>query len=62
VTGTGMGVDVIDPSEGTLILRIHTNYTVQNFAWTGTDYQDFWLMGQGGVSRVKWNLQGQVLK
>jgi hypothetical protein len=62
VTGTGMGVDVIDPNEGTLILRIQTNYTVQNFAWTGTDYQDFWLMGQGGVSRVQWNLQGRVLK
>jgi len=53
---------MVDPSDGTLIVPIQANYTVQNFAWTGSDCKEFWLMGNGGVSRVKWNLQGQELK
>ena len=61
VTGTGKGVDVLDP-EGALLVRVQTNYTVQNFAWTGNGYRTFWLMGQGGISRVAWDLQGQELK
>ncbi len=62
VTGAGHGVDVVDPSDGALLVRIQTNFTVQNFAWTGKDYKGFWLMGNSGVARVKWNLQGQELK
>lgn len=61
VTGAGKGVDVLD-QDGALLVRIQTNYTVQNFAWTGRDYRTFWLIGQGGISRVEWNLQGQELK
>ena len=61
VTGTGKGVDVLD-QEGALLVRIQTNYTVQNFAWTGKDYRTFWLMGQGGISKVEWDLQGQDRK
>lgn len=61
VTGAGKGVDVLDVY-GTLLVRIQTNYTVQNFAWTGSDYKTLWLMGQGGISKVEWNLQGQELK
>jgi len=60
VTGTGKGVDVLD-SEGTLLVRIQTNYTVQNFAWTGSDYKTLWMTGESGVSRVQWDLAGQVL-
>ena len=60
VTGTGPGVDVMD-SAGSLILRIQTNYTVQNFAWVGPNLTEFWMMGQGGISRVRWNLKGQDL-
>lgn len=61
LTATGSGVDVLDPL-GTLLVRIQTNYTVQNFAWTGADLRTLWLMGEGGISKVEWNLQGQELK
>ncbi len=61
VTGAGKGVDVLD-CYGTLLVRVQTNYTVQNFAWTGTDYKTLWIVGQGGISKVEWNLQGQELK
>lgn len=61
VTGTGMGVDVLDPV-GTLLVRVQTNYTVQNFAWTGPDLKTLWITGEGGISKVEWNLQGQKLE
>ena len=61
VTGSGQGVDVLD-EDGTLLVRVQTNYTVQNFAWTGSDLNTLWLMGNGGISQVEWNLQGQELK
>ncbi len=61
LTAAGKGVDVLD-CFGTLLVRIQTNYTVQNFAWTGSDYKTLWLVGQGGISKVVWNLQGQELK
>lgn len=61
VAGVGMGVDVIDRT-GSLVLQIRTDYIVQNFAWVGEDLTEFWLMGQGGISRVRWNLKGQELK
>lgn len=60
VTGTGHGVDVLDDM-GQLLIRIQTNYTVQNFAWTGSDLKTFWMMGQGGISKVEWNITGQRL-
>ncbi|PYH40600.1 SMP-30/gluconolactonase/LRE family protein [Aspergillus saccharolyticus JOP 1030-1] len=61
VTGCGRGVDVIDPS-GELLITIQTNYTVQNFAWTGPELKTLWLMGTGGISRVEWDLAGQKLE
>lgn len=61
LTATGRGIDVLDPV-GTLILRMQTNYTVQNFAWTGKDYETLWMMGRGGVSKVELNLKGAGLK
>lgn len=60
VTGAGFGVDVLDLT-GSLVLRIQTDYIVQNFAWVGRDMKEFWLMGQGGISRVRWELVGQTL-
>ena len=54
-------MDVIDP-DGQLLLTIQTNYTVQNFAWTGKELKTLWLMGQGGISKVEWELKGQELK
>lgn len=61
VTATGFGVDVLD-TVGTLLVRVQTNYTVQNFAWTGEDLKTLWLTGQGGISKVEWGLKGQELK
>ncbi|KAH0270092.1 putative lactonohydrolase, partial [Aureobasidium melanogenum] len=60
VTGAGKGVDVLDCT-GSLVLRVQTDYVVQNFAWVGENLTEFWLMGQGGISRVRWNLPGQDL-
>ncbi len=60
VAATGSGVDVLDPV-GTLLIRIQTNYTAVNFAWTGEDFETLWIVGVGGISRVNWNLKGQVL-
>lgn len=53
-------MDILD-SDGALLVRIQTNYTVQNFAWTGSELKTLWIMGNGGVSRVEWGLKGQVL-
>lgn len=61
VTGAGAGIDVID-EDGTLLVRVQTNFLVQNFAWTGKDLKTLWLMGNGGVAKVEWDLQGQELK
>jgi hypothetical protein len=65
VTGAGKGVDVLDEF-GTLIVRIRANYTVQNFAWVadqtnGGKWTELWMAGNGGVSRVRWQLEGQHL-
>ncbi|MCJ1313450.1 hypothetical protein MMC25_007128 [Agyrium rufum] len=60
VTGAGKGVDVLD-QQGSLLVRIQTNYTVQNFAWTGPNLNTLWMVGYGGISRVQWNLTGQDL-
>jgi sugar lactone lactonase YvrE len=60
LAATGNGVDVLDPV-GVLIARVQTNYTVVNFAWAGEGLDEFWMVGQGGVSRVRWNLRGQDL-
>ncbi|KAE8393924.1 hypothetical protein BDV23DRAFT_169828 [Aspergillus alliaceus] len=51
MAGVGQGVDILDPS-GQLLLTIQTNYTVQNFAWTGPELKALWL----------WELVGQELR
>jgi sugar lactone lactonase YvrE len=60
VTATGKGFDVLD-EVGTPIIRVQTNYSVENFAWTGNELKTLWLTGAGGISKVEWNLQGQRL-
>lgn len=45
---------------GDMVARVQTNFTVNNFIWTdANDYREVWMVGQGGVGRVKWNLRGQ---
>jgi sugar lactone lactonase YvrE len=60
LTGSGHGVDILD-DVGQLLIRIQTNYTVQNFAWTGENLTTLWLMGNNGISKVEWNITGQRL-
>lgn len=60
LTGAGKGVDVIAPT-GELVMRIQTNYTVQNFAWVGPELKTLWIMGNYGISKVEWNVTGQRL-
>jgi len=35
VTVAGNGIDFIDPDDGAVLVRVQTNFTVQNFATTG---------------------------
>ncbi|KAB8069552.1 hypothetical protein BDV29DRAFT_194807 [Aspergillus leporis] len=59
VTATGNGLSVMD-EYGDMIVRVQTNFTVNNFVWTDAGgYREVWLVGQGGVARLKWGLQGQ---
>lgn len=60
LAATGTGIDILDPS-GVLIARVQTNYMAVNFAWVGEDLDEFWIVGSGGVSRVRWSLKGQDL-
>ena len=53
-------VDVLD-EWGTYILRVTTNFTVNNFAFAGRDLKQLWMVGQRGVAMVKWELQGVAL-
>lgn len=58
VTTSGWGVDIFD-RYGTVILRIATNFTVNNMAFAGSDLKQLWLLGVGGIARVKMNWEGQ---
>ena len=61
VTATGHGVDVLD-EEGVPLVRVQTNFSVVNVAWAGEGLRDLWLVGIGGVARVRWNLPGRELR
>ena len=59
VTATGNGLSVMD-EYGDMIVRVQTNFTVNNFIWSDAeDFREVWMTGQGGVARLRWNLQGQ---
>jgi len=59
MVAAGHGVDVID-SVGTLLVRIQTSHVVANMQWVGDTLQTLWLVGNGGMSKVIWNLQGPI--
>ena len=60
VTGAGNGVDILD-ERGILLVTIKTNYTAVNANWAGKDFEDLWIVGFGGVSKITFNLPGPVL-
>lgn len=57
VAGTGRGIDVLD-KYGVPLLRVQTNFTAQNVQWAGPNNDELWIVGIGGVARLKWNLKG----
>ncbi|EXJ60759.1 gluconolactonase [Cladophialophora yegresii CBS 114405] len=59
LTATGHGVDVLDPT-GQLVVRVQTNHSVQNVQFTGERLDTLWMLGNKGISRVHWNITGQV--
>lgn len=66
VSATGNGVDVLDEFR-TLIVRIQADHTVQDFAWAvnkmdGGKLTELWMMGNRGILRAGWALEGQTLK
>ncbi|KAL8729328.1 MAG: hypothetical protein Q9166_004825 [cf. Caloplaca sp. 2 TL-2023] len=58
VAATGSGVDVLDEG-GAVVMRVQTNFTVNNFGWAGRDYREMWMTGVGGIGRVVMELRGQ---
>lgn len=61
VATSAAGVDVLD-GDGELLMRMQLNFYVNCFTWVGNDYKELWLVGDGAIARVKWNLAGQPLK
>ncbi|PYI00537.1 lactonohydrolase [Aspergillus sclerotiicarbonarius CBS 121057] len=59
-TATGHGVDVLD-ERGVLVVRVQTNFTVLNIVWAGEGLRELWMVGFGGVGRVRWGLEGREL-
>ncbi|KAI9775566.1 MAG: hypothetical protein M1816_005895 [Peltula sp. TS41687] len=58
ITTSGWGADIFD-RYGTVMVRIATNFTVNNMAFAGPDLKQLWLTGVGGIARVEMNLEGQ---
>lgn len=59
ITAAGHGIDVLS-KDGILLVRVQTNFTVINIAWTGKHSDDLWAVGKGGVARVRWALRGPI--
>jgi sugar lactone lactonase YvrE len=59
LTATGHGVDILD-AQGTPLLRVQTNFTAVNMEFVGPNFDELWIVGIGGVARVKWALQGPI--
>ncbi|KAL5357222.1 hypothetical protein BJX96DRAFT_172339 [Aspergillus floccosus] len=59
LTAAGHGVDVLDEN-GTPLVRVQTNFTAVNMEFVGPNYDELWIVGIGGVARVRWGLKGPV--
>jgi sugar lactone lactonase YvrE len=57
VGAAGFGVDVVSPW-GEIIVRIQTNFVVNNIQFAGKNLDQLWLFGVGKISRVQWALKG----
>lgn len=61
LVGSGHGVDVLDQS-GVPLVRIQTNFTATNVDFASPSYNELWIVGEGAIARVRWNLTGPVFK
>lgn len=59
IGAAGTSVDILSPY-GDLLVKIQTNFTINNIQFAGPDRSDLWLFGMGGISRVRWNLTGMA--
>lgn len=50
-------VDIVS-EWGELLLRIQTDFTVNNVQFAGPKLDELWLFGVGSISRVQWNMTG----
>lgn len=55
----GAGVTVLG-EYGEVILRIETGFLINNIQFAGPGRKDLWVFGEGGISRVNWELVGMV--
>ncbi|KAI0384973.1 lactonohydrolase [Hypomontagnella monticulosa] len=61
VTATGHGVDILS-ADGEPLVRVQTNFTVINIGWAGKESDELWVVGKGGVARVRWALRGPIVE
>ena len=59
VTVTGHGIDVISP-DGESFVRLQTNSTVINLAWTGKHSNELWAAVKGGITRIRWAFRSSL--
>ncbi|KAF2111305.1 putative gluconolactonase precursor [Lophiotrema nucula] len=57
VGASGFGVDVLS-QWGELLIRIQTDFVVNNIQFAGRDLNELWLFGIGQIARVQWELRG----
>lgn len=57
VGSSGLGVDVLSPW-GELLVRIQTDFVVNNVQFVGRELDELWLFGIGKIARVRWALTG----
>ncbi len=51
-------VDVLS-EYGELLVKIQTDFYVQNIQFAGLDLDELWIFGISTISRVRWALKGQ---
>ncbi|KAH8881409.1 gluconolactonase [Thozetella sp. PMI_491] len=54
----GFSVDVLSEL-GELLVKIQTDFYIQNLQFAGPDLDELWLFGIGKIARVRWSLKGQ---
>ncbi|KAF2662254.1 putative lactonohydrolase [Lophiostoma macrostomum CBS 122681] len=57
VGASGFGADVLSPW-GELLVRIQTDFIINNIQFAGPQLDELWLFGVGKIGRVRWNLKG----